>query len=67
MRTVAESGFTMLFIGMAVLLTTVAIVLLIGYYVMKIPYDDLVGVASGATGNPFDPGLFQAHGADRAA
>jgi putative transport protein len=51
-RTVAESGFTMLFIGMAVLLTTVAIVLLVGYYVLKVPYDDLVGVASGATGNP---------------
>jgi putative transport protein len=51
-RTVAESGFTMLFIGAAVLLTTVLIVLLVGYYLMKIPYDDLVGVASGATGNP---------------
>jgi putative transport protein len=51
-RTVAESGFTMLFIGMVVLLTTVAIVLLVGHYVLKIPYDDLVGVASGATGNP---------------
>jgi len=51
-RTVAESGFTMLFIGMAVLLTTVAIVLLVGYYLMRIPYDDLVGIASGATGNP---------------
>jgi putative transport protein len=51
-RTVAESGFTMLFIGAAVLLTTVIIVLLVGYYLMKIPYDDLVGVASGATGNP---------------
>jgi putative transport protein len=51
-RTVAESGFTMLFIGVAVLLTTVAIVLLAGHYLLKIPYDDLVGVASGATGNP---------------
>jgi putative transport protein len=51
-RTVAESGFTMLFIGVAVLLTTVFIVLLVGHYVMRIPYDDLVGVASGATGNP---------------
>jgi putative transport protein len=51
-RTVAESGLTMLFIGAAVLLTTVAIVLLVGHLVMKIPYDDLVGVASGATGNP---------------
>jgi len=51
-RTVAESGLTMLFIGVAILLTTVFIVLLVGHYVMKIPYDDLVGVASGATGNP---------------
>src|SRR6185437_12008248 len=51
-RTIAESGFTMFFIGIAVLLTTVFIVLIIGYYLMKIPYDDLVGVASGATGNP---------------
>jgi putative transport protein len=51
-RTVSETGFTMLFIGMAVLLTTVVIVLLVGHYLMKIPYDDLVGVASGATGNP---------------
>ena len=51
-RTVAESGFTMLFTGVAVLLTTVAIVLLVGHYVMRVPYDDLVGVASGATGNP---------------
>jgi putative transport protein len=51
-RTVAESGFTMLFIGVAILLTTVAIVLLVGHYIMRIPYDDLVGVASGATGNP---------------
>ena len=42
----------MLLIGAAVLLTTVLIVLLVGHYLMKIPYDDLVGVASGATGNP---------------
>jgi putative transport protein len=51
-KTVSETGLSMLFIGVAVLLTTVIIVLLIGYYVMKIPYDDLVGIASGATGNP---------------
>jgi putative transport protein len=42
----------MLFIGAAVLRTTVIIVLLVGHYLLKIPYDDLVGVASGATGNP---------------
>ena len=51
-RTVSEFGLTMLFIGVAVLLTTVLIVLLVGHFLMKIPYDDLVGVASGATGNP---------------
>jgi putative transport protein len=51
-KTVSETGLTMLFIGAAVLLTTVAIVLIVGYYLMKIPYDDLVGIASGATGNP---------------
>jgi putative transport protein len=51
-RTIAESGLTMFFIGIVVLLTTVFIVLLVGHYFMKIPYDDLVGVASGATGNP---------------
>ena len=42
----------MLLIGAAVLLTTVLIVLLVGYYVLRIPFDDLLGVASGATGNP---------------
>ena len=26
--------------------------LLVGFYVLRIPYDDLLGVASGATGNP---------------
>ena len=50
--TVAQTGPLMLLIGAAVLLTTVAIVLLVGHYVMRIPYDDLVGIASGATGNP---------------
>jgi putative transport protein len=51
-QTVASSGLTMLWIGVAVLLTTVAIVLLVGHYLMRIPYDDLMGVAAGATGNP---------------
>jgi putative transport protein len=36
----------------AVLLTTVIIMLLVGHYLMKIPYDDLLGAVSGATGNP---------------
>ncbi len=51
-RTVSQTGMTLLLIGAAVLLVTVLIVLLVGYYLLKIPFDDLVGVASGATGNP---------------
>jgi putative transport protein len=35
-----------------VLLTAVANVLLVGLYLLKLPFDDLLGVASGATGNP---------------
>ena len=46
-KTVAESGFTMLFIGVAVLLMTVFFVLLVGHYLMKVQYDDLVGIGSG--------------------
>jgi putative transport protein len=51
-HTVSGSDLTMLFIGIAVMLATVLIVLLAGHYLLRIPYDDLVGVASGATGNP---------------
>lgn len=50
--TVSQTGASLLLIGVAVLLTTVLIVLLVGHYVMRIPYDDLLGIASGATGNP---------------
>jgi putative transport protein len=50
--TVGQTGPTLLLIGATVLLTTVLIVLIVGRYVMGIPFDDLLGVASGATGNP---------------
>jgi putative transport protein len=50
--TVATQGPLLLIIGALVLLTTVAIVLLGGFYLLKLPFDDLLGVASGATGNP---------------
>src|SRR6201981_996341 len=51
-QTVSQTGGRLLLIGGAVLLTTGIIVLLVGYYLLRIPYDDLVGVTSGATGNP---------------
>ncbi len=49
---VSQTGPLILLIGVAVLLTTVAIVLLVGFYVLRLPFDDLLGGASGATGNP---------------
>jgi putative transport protein len=51
-QTLSGSDLTMLFDGMVVVLATVLVVLLIGHFLLKIPYDDLVGVVSGATGNP---------------
>jgi putative transport protein len=51
-RTIADTGFTMFFIGAAIVLTTAIFVLVVGHYALKIPYDDLVGVTAGATGNP---------------
>ena len=51
-KTVSDSGMLLLLDGAVVLLSTVIIVLAVGYYLFKIPFDDLVGVASGATGNP---------------
>ena len=66
-KTVSENGPAVAGHGAVVLLTTVLIVLLVGYYLLKIPFDDLVGVASGATGNPAILVYSLAHGADRAA
>ena len=39
-------------IGVVVVLTTVLIILLVGHFLLRIPFDDLLGIASGATGNP---------------
>jgi putative transport protein len=50
--TVAQNGPLMLLIGATVLLVSVAIVLLVGFYMLRLPFDDLLGVAAGATGNP---------------
>ena len=42
----------MLFGGLVVLLTAVLTVLLVGHFVFRMRFDDLLGIASGATGNP---------------
>ena len=53
--TVTREGLPILLAGAAVLLTNVLVVMLVGLYVLKIPYDSLVGVMSGTTGNPAIP------------
>ena len=52
LTTVVQTGPVLLLIGAAVVLSAIAVVLGIGHYVLRMPYDDLLGVASGATGNP---------------
>jgi putative transport protein len=51
-HTVAATGPVLLLIGAAVVLAPIFVILLVGRYVLRMPYDDLLGVASGATGNP---------------
>ena len=53
--TVSHQGIPILLAGAAVLLTNVLVIMLVGYFVLKIPYDSLVGVMAGATGNPAIP------------
>ncbi|WP_262300319.1 aspartate:alanine exchanger family transporter [Microvirga sesbaniae] len=50
-QTVASSGIQILLGGAAVLLTLVLITLVAGY-LLGIPFDDLLGVCAGSTGNP---------------
>ncbi|MBB3018779.1 putative transport protein [Microvirga lupini] len=50
-QTVAANGIQILLGGAAVLLTLVLIVLVVGY-LLRIPFDDLLGVCAGSTGNP---------------
>ena len=66
-RTVSETGLTMLFIGAAVLLTTVLIVLLVGYYLSEDPVRRSGRRRIGRDRQSGHPGLFHANGAHRAA
>jgi putative transport protein len=50
--TVASQGPAVLVAAVAVLVTLVATVLLVGHFVLRIRFDDLLGVCAGATGNP---------------
>ena len=66
-KTVAESGFTMLFIGVAVLLTTVFIVLVVGHYIMKIPIRRPRRCRVRGNGKSGHSRLLHEDGSDRAA
>jgi putative transport protein len=62
-KAVASNGVPILLGGAAVLLTLVSIVLG-GGYLLRIPFDDLLGVVPGATGQPGDPRRGGRSGAD---
>lgn len=49
---VSREGFGFVLAGIFVLLAVVLIVLVVGYWVLRIKFDELLGIASGATGNP---------------
>ena len=50
--TVQQTGFVLLACGAAILVAVVATTLLVGHVLLKVAYDDLLGIASGVTGNP---------------
>jgi putative transport protein len=52
METVSRTGFTLLGIGMAIVIAAMAGILLIGQLARGFNTDDLYGIASGAAGNP---------------
>src|SRR4051812_33448345 len=51
-NTVADSGLLLLGLGAAVLTAIVLPVIILGLFVFKMPYDQMAGILSGATGNP---------------
>lgn len=53
--TMAQNGGPILLVGAAATLANALTVMLVGHFVMRIPYDSLIGVVSGATGHPAVP------------
>jgi putative transport protein len=51
-HTFQQSGFSLLILGALMVLALVAVTLLIGHWLLHIPFDELLGIASGVTGNP---------------
>ncbi len=46
------AGLSLLLGGVIVVSVVILTIILIGYFVLRMPFDDLLGIASGATGNP---------------
>jgi len=51
-HTLSTTGFLFLGTGAAIVLSAVLLIMLIGHYLMRLPSDELFGIAAGATGNP---------------
>ena len=51
-QVVSENGLILLLAGAAILLVLAITPLVIGHYIMRIPFADLLGITSGITGNP---------------
>lgn len=50
--TVTETGFLMLGLGALVLVALVLPILILGFFVFRMPYDEVAGIVAGACGNP---------------
>lgn len=50
--TVQETGLYFLVAGALILLAVVLTTLVLGWYLVRLPFDDLLGVTAGVTGNP---------------
>ena len=50
--TVAETGLLMLGAGAVALVALVVPILVLGLFVYRLPYDEVVGIIAGATGQP---------------
>jgi len=51
-RSIAQDGLLLLLAGIIQVLVVVLVVIFGGWFVLRMKYDDLLGIASGATGNP---------------
>jgi putative transport protein len=50
--TVTDTGFVMLGLGVVVLVALVVPILILGFLVFRMPYDEVAGIVAGACGNP---------------